>query len=111
MERLVFNTAEHKLEELEKYGFVEKENCYSLSIEHIYYNDTHPSYSEKQIYITIGKITMQVLFIYSIKLKNTEESKNSIVLNGVCEYETNLGVLYDPIKDGLVVKEKHNDNK
>ena len=33
MERLVFNTAEHKLEELEKYGFVkESEFWYLLTL-------------------------------------------------------------------------------
>lgn len=71
MERLVFNKAEHKLEELEKYGFVE------------YFYDTT---------------------IYNFKNK-IEIDENNIYFDDNLDNES-LCVLYDLIKDGLVVKEK-----
>lgn len=92
------------LKELEKKGFEEKGYCYSKDIEQINYNDVHCSYKESRTYIIVSKSTRHILFGYSYKLKNTEESKNSIVSNGVCEYTTNLDILYDLITAGYVEK-------
>ena len=81
MERLVFNTAEHKLEELEKYGFVKYGNDYAKHAKNYY--ETH-------IYINSnGKV-----FLSYYESTSIDEA---------------LCILYDLIKDGLVVKEKKND--
>ena len=86
MERLVFNTAEHKLEELEKYGFVkESEFWYSLTLR----NEVG-----EQVALAVSTYTYEVQIEYKIK-------------GNVCAYlNTELTILYDLIKDGLVVKEK-----
>ena len=87
MERLVFNTAEHKLEELEKYGF--------------------------------AKESEQYLEQYCKKYKNSDFTisinTHSKIVYIECEtndysFTTKLCVLlYDLIKDGLVVKEKKDE--
>ena len=89
MERLVFNTAEHKLEELEKYGFVkESEFWYSLTLR----NEVG-----EQVALAVSTYTYEVQIAYTIK-------------GNVCAYlNTELTILYDLIKDGLVVKEKKDD--
>ena len=86
MERLVFNTAEHKLEELEKYGFVkESEFWYSLTLR----NEVG-----EQVTLAVSTYTYEVHIAYTIK-------------GNVCAYlNTELIILYDLIKYGLVVKEK-----
>lgn len=89
MERLVFNTAEHKLEELEKYGFV-KDNgfWYSLTLR----ND-----AEDLVTLGVSTYDYVVQIAYIIKGK-------------VCAYlNTEWTILYDLIKDGLVIKEKKNE--
>ena len=78
MERLVFNTAEHKLEELEKYGFVE------------YFYDT-------------------TIYNFKNKIEVCEDEN-------ILWFDTDLDdecfcILYDLIKDGLVVKEKKDESK
>lgn len=86
MERLVFNTAEHKLEELDKYGFVkESEFWYLLTLR----NET-----EEQVALAVNTYNYEVQITYTIK-------------GNVCAYlNIELTLLYDLIKDGLVVKEE-----
>ncbi len=90
MERLVFNTVEHKLEELEKYGFVkESEFWYSLILR---------NEAGEQITLGVSAYDYEVQIAYSIK-------------GNVCAYlNTELTILYDLIKDGLVVKEEKYEN-
>lgn len=84
MERLVFNTAEHKLEELKKYGFVkESEFWYSLTLR----NEVG-----EQIELAVSTYTYEVQIAYTIK-------------GNVCAYlNIELTILYDLIKDGLFIK-------
>lgn len=86
MERLVFNTAKHKMEELEKYGFVrESEFWYSLTLR---------NEAEEQVTLAVNTYNYEVQIAYTIK-------------GNVCAYlNIELIILYDLIKDGLVVKEK-----
>lgn len=93
-----------RMKDLEKFGFEEKENCYSKYIERINYNDTHWSYSERRTFITISKNSGQLLFGYLYKFKYTTESKDFLITNGVCEYTTNIDILYDLIKADMVEK-------
>ena len=86
MERLVFNTAEHKLEELEKYGFVKMTSQYVLDF--IKY-DTY-DYS----YLLVEIDDYKVLDFTYVDLADIQKAVN---------------VAYDLIKDGLVIKEKQND--
>lgn len=90
MERLVFNIAEHKLEELEKYGFVkESEFWYSLTLR----NEVG-----EQVALAVSTYTYEVQIAYTIK-------------GNVCAYlNIELTILYDLIKDGLVIKEKQNED-
>ena len=81
MERLVFNTAEHKLEELEKYGF-KKYFGYAKN-----YN--------KSLTCSID-IDFENCII--INIRNNDYKKYDL-----------LNDLYDLIKDGLVVKEKKDE--
>lgn len=91
MERLVFNTAEHKFEELEKYGFVK--NLRKQRYERTFYGylglveTTHIDINTNEI-IVIKRSIMGIDFI-----------KTPIEI----EYFTDND---DLIKDGLVVKEK-----
>ena len=88
MERLVFNTAEHKLEELEKYGFIEVNGSYRIL-------------SEKSV------MPSERCFIkkhYAIII-----FKNGSIQIGGVKKDNIYVVLYDLVKDGLVVKEKQND--
>ena len=85
MERLVFNTKEHKLEELEKYGFEE------LIIGVVAVLDGQ---CELGIYTTD-------LYGYTVILRRDRTGFFSHKL---------LSILYDLIKDGLVVKEKQNED-
>lgn len=80
MERLVFNTAEHKLEELEKYGFVK-----GLT------TDICMAIYSKYDYVTVLDISCDENFTIFAQTRK-----------GLC-------VLFDLIKDGLVVKEKKDD--
>ena len=83
MERLVFNTAEHKLEELKKYGFVKLESQYVLDfIEYDKYD-----YS----YLLVEIDDYKVLDFTYVDLADIQKAVN---------------VAYDLIKDGLVIKEK-----
>lgn len=86
MERLVFNRAKHKLEELEKYGFVkESEFWYSLTLR----NEVG-----EQVALAVSTYTYELQIAYTIK-------------GNVCAYlNTELTILYDLIKDGMVIKEK-----
>ena len=86
MERLVFNKAQHKLEELEQYGFVkESEFWYLLPLR---------NEAGEQITLGVSAYDYEVQIAYSIK-------------GNVCAYlNIELTILYDLIKDGLVVKEK-----
>lgn len=86
MEQLVFNTAEHKLEELEKYGFVrESEFWYSLTLR---------NEAEEQVTLAVSTYSYEVQIAYSIK-------------GNVCAYlNIELTILYDLIKDGLVIEDK-----
>lgn len=86
-ERLVFNKAEHKLEELEKYGFV---YCNIEDKEYEYY-----SFSRNKQYIDIDKEH------YVVSLTNDDDGYYN---EGYINNEI-LVKLYDLIKDGLVVKE------
>lgn len=85
MERLVFNTAEHKLEELEKYGFVEQPDSY----------------------VRFGK---RDVFIYKHNFSVVDYKKDKYTYSGYAyenEYKHNTKhYVNDLIKDGLVVKEK-----
>ena len=92
------------MKDLGKLGFEEKENCYSKYIERINYNDTHWAYTESCTYITVSKNSGQILFGYSYKLKDTAESKDFLITNGVSEYTTKLDILYDLIKADMVEK-------
>lgn len=89
MERLVFNTAEHKLEELEKYGFVkESEFWYSLTLR---------NEAEEQVTLGVSTYDYEVQIAYTIK-------------GNVCAYlNIELTILYDLIKDDLVRKEKKDE--
>ena len=80
MERLVFNTAEHKLEELEKYGF--KYDHFGF-----YIFNLELSYGTPRIIV--------------------DEDTLDISSTGG---DTILVKLYDLIKDGLVVKEEKYEN-
>lgn len=83
MERLVFNIAEHKLEELEKYGFVKLTSQYVLDfIEYDKYD-----YS----YLLVEIDEYKVLDFTYVDLSDIQKAVN---------------VAYDLIKDGLVVKEE-----
>lgn len=93
-----------RMKDLERLGFEEKENCYSKYIERINYNDTHWSYTESYTYITVSKNSGQILFGYSYKFKDTIESKDFLIANGVGEYSTKLDILYDLIKADMVEK-------
>lgn len=83
MERLVFNTAEHKLEELEKYGFEKLTSQYVLDF--IKYEKCDFSY------LLIEIDDYKVLDFTYVDLADIQKAIN---------------VAYDLIKDGLVVKEK-----
>lgn len=83
MERLVFNTAEHKLEELEKYGFVKMASQYVLDF--IKYD----AYDYSYLLVEIDDY--KVLDFTYVDLADIQKAVN---------------VAYDLIKDGLVVKEK-----
>lgn len=85
MERLVFNTAEHKLKELEKYGFVEVNGSYRIL-------------SKKSV-MPSEKCFIKKHYAFII-FKN-----GNIQIGGVKEDNIYV-ILYDLIKDGLVVKEK-----
>lgn len=84
MERLVFNTAKHKMEELEKYGFVrESEFWYSLNLR----NEVG-----EQVALAVSTYTYEVQIAYTIK-------------GNVCAYlDIELTILFDLIKDGLFIK-------
>lgn len=90
MERLAFNTAEHKLEELEKYGFqkitIWGENCY------VY--DFVPYTSIDSSYFVIdykGEI--------SIAWVDFRRNQDKFLI-----------LIFNLIKDGLVVKENKYEN-
>lgn len=84
MERLVFNITEHKLEELEKYGFVkESEFWYLLTLR----NEVG-----EQVALAVSTYTYELQIAYTIK-------------GNVCAYLSNeLSILFDLIKDGLFIK-------
>ena len=89
MERLVFNTAEHKMEELEKYGFVKIEtyNCFGRLIDNRY------------MYAYTIQASSFAIVTYS-------DDNNIYIYAKTSDQELMFSVLYDLIKDGLVVKEK-----
>lgn len=86
MERLVFNTEEHKLEELEKYGFVKDSGFwYSLNLR---------NEAEEDVTLAVSTYDYEVQLAYTVK-------------ENICSFlSVELNVLYDLIKDGLFVKEK-----
>lgn len=88
MERLVFNTAKHKMEELKKYGFVKMTSQYVLDF--IKYD----AYDYSYLLVEIDDY--KVLDFTYVDLADIQKAVN---------------VAYDLIKDGLVVKEKKNESK
>ena len=113
MERLVFNTAEHKLEELKKYGFSRYKDEYSkleygqlsdVDIEH------YESYREKSrlapyftggIYKSINCNTNE-LYI-KVSVYSYEQCEDDFISKDYDFY------VQDLIKDGLVIKEKKDE--
>ena len=119
MEQLVFNTAEHKLEELEKYGFKPKywENNGQLRL---YYKDyyEHGIYKESWLCrVEIDNFTEDKILsnckIRKLSKKELKQERKIIksFVGGLADEIGLVMVLYDLIKDGLVVKEKQDDNK
>ena len=94
MERLVFNTAEHKLEELEKYGFVK--NLRKQRYERTF-NGYFGSIETTHIDINTNEVTV---------IKKTIMGIEHIESSFEIEYYTHNN---DLIKDGLVVKEKKDE--
>lgn len=110
MERLVFNTAEHKLKELEKYGFSKHRDEYSkleygqlsdIDIEH------YESYREKSMvlpYFTGGiykSINCNTNELYiKVSVYSYEQCEDDFISRDYDFY------VQDLIKDGLVVKVK-----
>ena len=92
------------LSELEKFGFEDKSVCYSKYVEQINYNDTHYSYTESNTFIVVNKYSRDIWIGRQCKLKNTEESKDCIVANGVFEVVRDLDIVYDLIQEGLIEK-------
>ena len=92
------------LSELEKFGFEDKSNCYSKHVEGVNYNDTHYSYTESNTFVVVSKYSRDIWIGRQCKLKNTEESKDSIVANGVFEVIRDLDIVYDLIQEGLIEK-------
>lgn len=93
MERLVFNTAEHKLEELEKYGFekIPTHDVFNREIRNRY----------MYVYTTLS--SNFGIIIYS-------NDVNIYMLSKIDHIEEKIfSVLFDLIKDGLVVKEKKDE--
>ena len=102
MERLVFNTAEHKLEELESYGFVKRlEIGKNSNIDIPYENiEWHFDVGDSGIEIHEQRKNNYWNYVFDIK---------EIHIWNDCERPVDISVwliLYDLIKDGLVVKEK-----
>ena len=97
MERLVFNTAEHKLEELEKYGFK------MLPLYTEYGRVTYYTFYGAKFKIVVN-YDLLVEIIYIDNLYNIENQFERTINN------TALCILYDLIKDGLVVKEKKDEH-
>ena len=87
MERLVFNIAEHKLEELEKYGFVKQGQQYL--------EQYCKKYTNSDFAISINTHS-KIVYIEC-------ETNDYSFTTKLC------ALLYDLIKDGLVVKEKKDD--
>ena len=85
-ERLVFNTAEHKLKELKKYGFKKFKSQYILDF--IKYNAYDYSY------LLVDIDDYKVLDFTYVDLADIQKAVN---------------VAYDLIKDGLVVKENKDE--
>lgn len=84
MGQLVFNTAEHKLEELEKYGFVKESEQYL--------EQYRKKYKNSDFAISINAHS-NIVYIEC-------EANDYSFTTKLC------ALLYDLIKDGLVVKEK-----
>ena len=114
MERLVFNTAEHKLEELEKYGFKLKywESNGQLRL---YYKDyyEHGIYKESWLCrVEIDNFTADKILsnckIRKLSKKELKQERKRIksFVGGLADEIGLVMVLLDLIKDGLVVKEK-----
>ena len=113
MERLVFNTAEHKLEELEKYGFSRYKDEYSkleygqlsdVDIEH------YESYREKSMllpYFTGGiykSINCNTNELYiKVSVYSYEQCEDDFISEDYDYY------VQDLIKDGLVIKVNKDD--
>lgn len=109
MERLVFNTAEHKLEELEKYGF-EKFNRKEKTHKYEWENGEEDYYTECGYIYDDDTNSIEIV---TERINSDWRHLNAV--NEIYIYETDyevgvskdmLIVLYDLIKDGLVVKEK-----
>ena len=94
MEQLVFNTAEHKLEELEKYGF---EKYISLEFN---YDVAYVRYTNKVYCAIVGEITPWFT-IWDIDIIFYKERPYEPL-----KRVNKKKLLKDLIKDGLVVKEK-----
>lgn len=84
MQRLVFNMKQHKLPELEKYGFVqESEFWYSLTLR---------NEAGEQVALAVNTYTYELQIAYTIK-------------GNVCAYlSSELSILYDLIKADMVEK-------
>ena len=109
MERLVFNTAEHKFEELWNYGFesfVRKDKTHKYECE----NGEEDYYTEYGYKYDDGTNCIEII---TERINSDWHHSNSINQVYVDESDYEMGVsqnmlvlLYDLIKDGLVVKEK-----
>ena len=80
MQRLIFNTAKHKFEELKEYGFVKKNDNYLFGIGEI---------------IVIPKENKIIVY------GNEGADYRDVAVDVLC-------ILYDLIKNDLVIKEKKN---
>ena len=112
MERLVFNTAEHKFEELWNYGFesfTRKEKTHKYECE----NGEKDYYTEYGYHYDDGTNYMEIVTERINSDWNHHNSINQVYVNE-SNYEMGVSqnmlvLLYDLIKDGLVIKEKQDD--
>ena len=93
------------LKELEKFGFEEKIFCYARISHWSHYNETHISYKVDKSYILVDKRSRYIQVYYSLEFIDSEESKDSLVRNGICmEIKGVPEDLFSLIEAGLVEK-------
>ena len=101
MERLVFNKEQHKFEELKEYGFVKR-------LEIGYNNDTNITYENIEWHFNVGDSGIEIHEQRKDNYWNYGFDIKEIHIWNDCERPVDKSVwlvLYDLIKDGLVVKE------